>query len=225
MSTRKFHPRVILLIAVGIAAPAFGAEPPNYDPSGVEVKTVPGKTQVEDTGQPQDPSGQDISNQLDLPLLIDKKSLEDLMIDLKKGVSLQAKGLSARTVLRSILGAQGLTFVVKDETIQIVTVERSKSLLTTRVYYLGDLVKGVGPFSGIEWGPVANLQQSQANVAAIIDAVKKIDPLSWSGMDTGGPGSVTFHTPTMSLIVRNSAEVHYSLGRSLGHELLFQKAI
>ena len=160
---------------------------------------------------------QDLSNQLDVPLLLDKKSLEDLLIDLKKGVSLQAKGLSARTVLRSILGAQGLTFVVKDETIQIVTVEKSKNLLTTRVYYLGDLVKGVGPFSGIEWGPVANLQQSQANVAAIIDAVKQIDPLSWKDPNgNGGVGTVTFHTPTMSLIVRNSAEVHFSLGRSLG---------
>ena len=159
---------------------------------------------------------QDLSNQLDQPLLIDKKSLEDLLIDLKKGVSLQAKGLSGRTVLRSILGAQGLTFVVKDETIQIVTVERSKSLLTTRVYYLGDLVQGVGPFSGLEWGPLLNLQQNQANVAAIIDAVRKIDPLSWSGLDTGGPGTVTFHTSSLSIIVRNSAEVHYSLGKSFG---------
>ncbi len=159
---------------------------------------------------------QDLSNQLDVPLLLDKKSLEDLLIDLKKGVSLQAKGLSARTVLRSILGAQGLTFVVKDETIQIVTVERSKSLLTTRVYYLGDLVQGVGPFSGLQWGPLLNLQQNQANVAAILDAVRKIDPLSWSGADTGGPGTVTFHTASMSIIVRNSAEVHHSLGKSFG---------
>ena len=159
---------------------------------------------------------QDLSNQLDVPLLLDKKSLEDLLIDLKKGVSLQAKGLSARTVLRSILGTQGLTFVVKDETIQVVTVERSKSLLTTRVYYLGDLVQGVGPFSGLEWGPLLNLQQNQANVAAIVDAVRKVDPLSWSGPDTGGPGTVTFHTASMSIIVRNSAEVHFSLGKSFG---------
>ena len=159
---------------------------------------------------------QDLSNQFDVPLLIDKKSLEDLFIDLKKGVSLQARGLAGRTVLRSILGAQGLTFVVKDETIQIVTAERAKSLLTTRVYYLGDLVQGVGPFSGMEWGPFVNLQQNQANVAALIDAVKKIDPLSWAGADTGGAGTVTFHTPSMSIIVRNSAEVHYSLGKSFG---------
>lgn len=157
---------------------------------------------------------QDLSNLFDQPLLIDKKSLEDLGLDLKKGVSLQGKGLSGRTALRAILATQGLTFVVKDEAIQVVTVERSKGLLTTRVYYLGDLVQGVGPFGGIEWGPFVNMQQTQANVAALIEAVRKIDPLSWSGRDTGGPGTITYHAPTQSIIVRNSAEVHFTLGNA-----------
>ncbi|QJW93381.1 hypothetical protein [Frigoriglobus tundricola] len=158
---------------------------------------------------------QDLSNALDQPLLVDRKSLEDLGLDLKKGVSIQGKGLSGRTVLRSILATQGLTFVVKDEQIQIVTVERSKTLLTTRVYYIGDLVQA-GQYSGIEWGPLLNAQQAQGNLAGIIDAIKKIDPLSWSGRDTAGPGTVTYHAPTQSIIVRNSAEVHFSLGRAFG---------
>jgi hypothetical protein len=159
---------------------------------------------------------QDLSNDLDQPLLLDKKSLEDLGLDLKKGVSLQGRGLSGRTVLRGVLATQGLTFVVKDETIQIVTVERAKSLLTTRVYYLGDLVQGVGPFGGIQFGPLINAQQTQANVTAIIDAIKKIDPLSWSGQDSTGAGTITYHAPSQSLIVRNSAEVHASLSKSFG---------
>ncbi len=158
---------------------------------------------------------QDLSNALDQPLLIDKKSLEDLGLELKKGVSIQGKGLSGRTVLRSILATQGLTFVVKDELIQIVTVERSKTLLTTRVYYIGDLVQA-GQFSGIEWGPFANAQQYQTNLTTIIDAIRKIDPLSWSGRDTGGPGTITYHAPTQSIIVRNSAEVHFTLGKAFG---------
>jgi hypothetical protein len=109
-----------------------------------------------------------------------------------------------------VLGAQGLTFVVKDETIQIVTVDRAKSMLTTRVYYLGDLVQGVGQFGGIQWGPFLNAQQTQANVAALIDMIKKIDPLSWNG-EAGGPGSITYSAATQSIIVRNSAEVHHAL--------------
>lgn len=158
---------------------------------------------------------QDLSNTLDQPLLVDKKSLEDLGLDLKRGVSFQGKGLSGRTVLRSILATQGLTFVVKDEAIQIVTIERSKTLLTTRVYYLGDLVQGVGAFGGIEWGPFLNTAQTQTNVAVLIEAIRKIDPLSWDGRDTGGPGSITYHAPSQSIIVRNSAEVHFTLGNAL----------
>jgi hypothetical protein len=158
---------------------------------------------------------QDLSNLIDQPLLLDKKSLEDLLVDLKKGVSLNAKGLSARTVLRSILATQGLTFIVKEETIQIVTVEKAKGTLATRVYYLGDLVNGVGPLGDFRFGPLLNLAQTQENVRTLTDTItKSIDPLSWQA--NGGPGTVTFHVPSMSLIVRASTEVHATLSKSFG---------
>lgn len=158
---------------------------------------------------------QDISNLIDQPLLIDKKSLEDLLVDLKKGVSLNAKGLSGRTVLRTVLATQGLTFIVKDETIQIVTLEKAKGQLATRVYYLGDLVTGTGPFGDFRFGPFLNLAQEQENVKLLTETItKSIDPLSWK--ENGGPGSVTFHMPSMSLIVRASTEVHASLSRTFG---------
>ncbi|MCI0704777.1 MAG: hypothetical protein L0241_27280 [Planctomycetia bacterium] len=153
---------------------------------------------------------QDLSNAFDQPLLIDKKSLDDLGLDLKKGVTLQTpQALSGRTVLRSILATQGLTFVVKDETIQIVTVERARNMLTTRTYYLGDLIQA-GPFSDPRFGPVVNAMQAAENAKVLVDMiVKSVDPLMWK--ENGGPGSVTFHFPSKSIIVRASAEVHYSL--------------
>ncbi|MBN9122557.1 MAG: hypothetical protein J0I06_25990 [Planctomycetes bacterium] len=158
---------------------------------------------------------QDISNAFDQPLLVDKKSLEDLLVDLKKGVSLNAKGLSGRTVLRSILATQGLTFIVKDETIQVVTLEKAKSTLTTRVYYLGDLINGVGPFGDFRFGPFLNLAQTQESVRVLTETItKSVDPLSWK--ENGGAGTVTFHVPSMSLIVRASTEVHFALGKSFG---------
>ena len=51
--------------------------------------------------RPLDEALQDLSNAFDQPLLIDKKSLEDLGLDLKKGVSLQGKSLSGHFVLRA----------------------------------------------------------------------------------------------------------------------------
>ncbi|MDY3552176.1 hypothetical protein R5W24_001256 [Gemmata sp. JC717] len=159
---------------------------------------------------------QDLSNMLDQPLLLDKQSLQDLETNLKSGATLEAKGLAGRTVLRSILAAQGLTFVVKDETIQIVTVERARNLLTTRVYYIGDLTLGKGPFSGPEWGPALNADQAALNALNITSMItKSIDPLSWR--DNGsGPGTVTYHAPSAAIIVRASAEVHFSLSRTFG---------
>ncbi|MBY0460894.1 MAG: hypothetical protein K2V38_26540 [Gemmataceae bacterium] len=159
---------------------------------------------------------QDLSNKLDLPLLLDRKSVADLELDLKRGATLEAKGLSGRTVLRSLLATQGLTFVVKDETVQIVTVERARTMLTTRVYYIGDLIRGVGPFGGLEWGPVLNAQQTAENAAAIVKIIRDgIDPLSWDG-PARGAGSVAFNYATMSITVRASAEVHYALSKSFG---------
>ena len=159
---------------------------------------------------------QELSTKMDQNLFIDKKSLSDLSIELNKPTSLQANGVSTRTVLRQILAAQGLTFVVKDEAIQVVTVDKARGMLVTRVYYLGDLVQSTGPFGGApQWGTFLDYQQTMANVETIVKSItKSIDPLSWR--ENGGAGTVTFHYPSMSIIVRASSEVHAMLGAKMG---------
>jgi hypothetical protein len=171
---------------------------------------------VDWNGRALDEALQEMSNTLDQKLFIDKKAVEDLSIDLRKPVTLQANGVSARTVLRQLLGSQGLTFVIKDQVIQVVDVERARNMLTTRVYYLGDIVQGVGPFGGaLQWGPFIDFQQTMSNVETIMKTItSSVDPLSWK--DKGGPASITFHFPSMSLIVRASAEVHATLGSKMG---------
>jgi len=166
--------------------------------------------------QPLEYALQELSTAMNEKLLVDEKSLRDLDLDLKKLVSVNARGLSARTTLRQLLAANGLTFVVREEMIQIVTVERSRDLLTTRVYYLGDLIQGLGPTGGApQWGPFLDFQQTQANAKVLIDSIQmSVDPLAWQGK--GGSGTVTFHVPSMSLIVRASNEVHATLGSKLG---------
>lgn len=171
---------------------------------------------VEWVNRPFDEALQELSNLLDERLFIDKKSVEDLGIDLRRPMTLKANGLAARTVLRQLLAAQGLTFVIKDQVLQIVDVEKAKNMLVTRVYYLGDIVQGVGPFGdATRWGPFLDFQQTLANVEALMATIRQsIDPLSWK--ENGGPGSITFHVPSMSLIVRASAEVHATLSSKMG---------
>jgi len=77
-------------------------------------------------------------------------------------------------------------------------------------------VQSTGPFGGApQWGPFLDFQQTMANVEVIMKSItKSIDPLSWK--ENGGAGTVTFHYPSMSIIVRASAEVHASLGAKMG---------
>ncbi len=155
---------------------------------------------------------QELSNKLGENIFVDKRSLADLGLDLQRPVTLQANNVPVRTALRMLLASQGLTFVVKDETIQVVTIERARNMLVTRVYYLGDLVQGIGPFGGApQWGTFLDFQQTLQNVQIIIQSIQSsVDPLFWR--ENGGPGTITFHYPSMSIIVRASTEVHAVLG-------------
>ena len=157
---------------------------------------------------------EELSTKMGQELHIDQKSLTEMSIDLQKPSTIEARGVSARTVLRQVLGAEGLTFLVKDQIIQVMTVEKARDQLATKVYYLGDLVQGVGPFAGpFTWGPVIDFEQTQANVRVVVEAIKtSIDPEVWKN----GYASINFHLPSMSLVVRAPSEVHAALGSKLG---------
>lgn len=159
---------------------------------------------------------QELSNMIEHPIFIDKRSLEDLGLDLSRNITFQGS-VSARTALRAILQSNGLTFVVKDEMIQVMTIDKAQQTLVTRSYYLGDLVSGNGAFgNALQWGPVASYQQAMQNAQQIIDAItNSVDPMAWNTSKSNGPCTIAFNLPTMSVIVRASAEVHASLGNTL----------
>jgi hypothetical protein len=160
---------------------------------------------------------QQLSNLIDKPIYLDKKSLEEAGLDLRKPVTMPGN-VSARTALRAVLQSQGLTFIVKDKVIQVVTLEKAQQSLVTRAYYLGDVISLTGkPFSGaVTWGPIADAQQTAHNAQFIIDAItQSVDPLTWK--PKGGPSTVVFHYPSLSLIVRAPAEVHATLGSKHGN--------
>lgn len=152
-----------------------------------------------------------VSNLVDQPLYLDKKALEDAGLDVKRPVSVPG-GVTARTALRAVLQSLGLTYIIKDGVIQVVTLEQAKGTLVTRSYYLGDVLSN-GPLSGaVRWGPVADYEQSTRNAEMIVDAVtKSIDPMVWSSGPGRGPATIFFHAPTMSLIVRAPTEVHAAI--------------
>jgi type II secretory pathway component GspD/PulD (secretin) len=158
-----------------------------------------------------------ISTSLGQNILLDKSALQSAMIETNTPVSVNLRGVAVRSALRSILQDHGLTYIIKDESIRVVTLDQARSTLVTRVYYLGDLIRGVGAIGGaaaLQFGPVVDMMQTQNNANRIIEMIKAIDPLSWR--DNGGSGSVTFNLPSMSIIVRQTAEFHSLFGGSIG---------
>lgn len=159
---------------------------------------------------------QQLSNLIEKPIYLNRKSLEDAGLDLQRPVDLPG-GVTARTALRAILQSQGLTYIVKDKVIQVVTLEQAKETLVTRAYYLGDVISMAGPFGGaVTWGPIIDFQSTMQNAKLIIDSVQtSVDPLIWNTPTNRGPASIIFHAPSMSLIVRAPAEVHATLNSKL----------
>lgn len=149
------------------------------------------------------------------PIFLDKNSIRDAQIDYETPINLNVRNVTMRTILKKILGEFGLTYVVKDEAIQVVSAEKAREMMTVRAYYMGDLL-GVGggpgdPLTNI-FGPGVGQFQMVQTIASIIDMVQTIDPQSWQA--NGGPGSVFFNYATMSLVIKNSAEVHGMIGSS-----------
>ncbi len=155
---------------------------------------------------------QDLSDKMKQPIVLDRAALTDAQITSDTPVSLKLRGVTARTLLRKILGDYGLAYVVKNEVIQVVSAEKAKEMMVTRTYYLGDLLSG-GQFAqaGIMFNPGLDQIQAMQNVLNIIGLIQSsIEPQSWQA--NGGLGSITFVGGQMALIVRQSAEVHGMLG-------------
>lgn len=156
-----------------------------------------------------------LADVLNQPILLDKQSLADAQVTSDTTYSLkQLKNVPARTILRKVLGDLGLAYVIKDETIQVLTQERAARETVSKTYYIGDLLAG-GMFNqaGVRFVPWVDQLQAMQNVNTIIQMIQNIDPPSWQG--NGGFGTVSFHAPTMSLIIKQTSELHNMIGGSL----------
>jgi hypothetical protein len=116
--------------------------------------------------------------------------------------------VATRTALRAIFNQLGLTYVVRDNVIQITSIVRARDTMVTKSYYIGDIVAVSGLFGGsTQYGMALDQAQLAQNVGGIVEMITgSLDPMSWQGK--GGVGTIGFNIPTMSLIVRQSAEVH-----------------
>jgi hypothetical protein len=155
---------------------------------------------------------QQISDQIHQPILVDKAALAEAQISYDTTtISDQLPGVSARTALRKLLGEFGLTYVIKDQAIQVTSTQKARDMMIVRSYYIGDLLGngGIGGALALAQTPVSQLQVAQ-QVKQVIDMIQaSIEPMSWK--ESGGLGTITFHAPASSLVIKQSAEVHAML--------------
>ena len=142
-------------------------------------------------------------------ILIEKAALDEANLSYDTPITFAPRSsISMRNVLRSVLGQVGLTYVVRDNIIQVTSQPRARDMMITKTYYVGDIVTISGVFGGApQWGLALDQAQLAQNVAGVVEMIQQsIDPQSWQGR--GGFGTIGFNIPTMSLIIRQSAEVH-----------------
>jgi hypothetical protein len=141
--------------------------------------------------------------------VVSETARKEVNVEYNTPMSIRGRA-SLRTLLRKALADLGLTYVVKDQTIQVTTPARAREMMTTRSYYLGDVAGVVD----MRWGPVVSQAIMTQNIINLVNTItSSIDPQSWEV--NGGAGRIFYNPVTMMLTVRQSAEVHYMLGNGI----------
>jgi hypothetical protein len=149
---------------------------------------------------------ENLSKQMGQDILTDKQSMEEANVTYDSPITLRFnKPISARTALKRVLADVGLTYVIRKEHIEVTTIARAREMLTTRTYYIGDLLGIANPRNPA----IANQFQAIQAIGMILSQIQGIDPDSWEGH--GGAGRITFDPIRMMLVVKQSAEMHYML--------------
>jgi len=141
-----------------------------------------------------------------LPIFLDEGSLKEANIESDEPVTFKVRKATVRTILKKILADKGLTYVIKEATLLVVTPQKAREMMVVRTYPVGDLLGSNNPFLD----PFGFQQLAAIN--ALINVIKTtIEPSIW---EQGG--TITFFPPG-SLIIRAPAELHYQMGFGGGY--------
>jgi hypothetical protein len=142
-----------------------------------------------------------------LGIIIDEASIRDLNIDYADKVSFKVEKASVRTILKKVLGDKGLTYIIKEGNIQVMTPKRASEYAVVRSYPIGDLITPVQ--ANAMFNPFMQQFQKQQNAQQVINLI-----VFMTGQDywqPNGPGSISYFAPSDALLIRASAEMHYQL--------------
>ncbi|MCS7167961.1 MAG: hypothetical protein RMI91_03090 [Gemmatales bacterium] len=163
----------------------------------------------------------DLEKLIGHPIVVDENELKDANLDLQALVNVRLpKGVTKRTVLRTVLARVGLEYVIRNEVIEVMTPARAAQQLVTRYYPIEDLLGVNGWFGAFSFTPLGQwlqAQQEAMQVAQLIQIITTtVAPDSWRQPDgSGGLGTIVYDPVRKVLIIRNRAEVINALGGGL----------
>ena len=147
-----------------------------------------------------------IKDKTGVTIIVPQSVLDDKAITYKTPLSVNLKNVSMRTILKKALADVGLVYIVKDNVIQVTTEEIAAKTLTTRTYYMGDLLN----LTDLHMPAYARQAEAARMIQDVIGViVGTVEPNSW--WVNGGPGRIVFDPRSMSLVVTQTAEVHYMM--------------
>jgi len=134
---------------------------------------------------PLEEAAEELSDMHGIPIVVDKRALEEIGLSLDTPVNLSLMHGTLRSFLRRMLRELDLTYMIKDQVLQITTVEAAEQNLGIQMYRLPD-----------------NLREKSGEVLTALQAA--VVPDTWNTQ--GGPSSGT--TIDHVLIISTTSDVH-----------------
>jgi hypothetical protein len=144
-----------------------------------------------------------IGTEHDLPVLLDRRALADVGIDLGTPVSADYDQFTLGTALELMLRQWDLKYVLEEGALVITTPEEAELRLDTRVYSVYDLVEVH------DWMLPPEIRRSHQRRVdfdnLILLVMTTVNPASWDAV--GGPGTISPLAPDL-LVVTQTREAH-----------------
>jgi len=163
-------------------------------------KALASPTECEFPGFPLSDVFATLAAQHEIPIVVDRRALEDEGISGDEPVDVNLRGISLESALNLILEEHGLSFTVRNEVLLVTTPAAEEELLTTKVYPVGDLLPRPD-------GDGLRIGSGEPDYDELIETITTtVAPTSWD--EVGGPGSVKELESTESLVVSTMRHVH-----------------
>ena len=149
----------------------------------------------------------DLSRRMGVPMVLEKRTLEEAAISLETPVTARISEVSYRSLLRRVLKDLKLTWTVRDEVILITTPEEAEAMLETRLYPVLDLVAIAGA------APDKAMREVHDYDTLIETITTTVEADSWD--EVGGPGTIAEYPQAGALVISQTAEIHEQVEKVL----------